>query len=155
MRRVNRTTVLVAATGLMLAGTVTKTLAGLEDDGVHLQAGFANGGHAWLELEDRNVVPAICFIWRNDLPQDGDGTESWILTRDGEEVVFLGVGDQWIDGETSGCEGVRDSDFREVFAHPEQYVVEFRVLENQGTPATPPVRSAPLQAHDGTSAGSG
>jgi hypothetical protein len=150
MRNGRRSTVILAGTGLVLVATVTKVLAGLEDDGVHLQAEFANGGHAWLELEDRNVVPAICFIWENDLPQDGDGVESWILTREGEEFLYLGTGDQWIDGETSGCEGVRDTDFRDVFAHADQYVVEFRVTEEQGTQATPPVRSLPLQPHDGT-----
>ena len=152
MRTAKRTTVIAAATGLALAATVTTTLAALDDDGVHLQAAWTNGGHAWLELEDENVVPAICFVWQNELPQDGDGIESWILTRDGEEVVFLGVGDQWIDGAASGCEGVRDADFRAVFANPDQYVVEFRVVEEQGTPATPPVHSGPLQPHDGASA---
>jgi hypothetical protein len=151
MRTWKKTTVVAAATGLALAATVTTTLAALDDDGVHLQAAWTNGGHAWLELEDENVVPAICFVWQNELPQDGDGIESWILTRAGTEVVFLGVGDQWIDGAASGCEGARDTDFREVFAHPEQYVVEVRVIEEQGTPATPPIHSTPLQPHDGAS----
>ena len=146
-----RMTVIAAATGLALAATVTTTLAALDDDGVHLQAAWTNGGHAWLELEDENVVPAICFVWQNELPQDGDGIESWILTRGGEEVVFLGVGDQWTDGAASGCEIVSDTEFRDVFAHPEQYVVEVRVIEEQGTPATPTIHSGPLQPHDGTS----
>jgi hypothetical protein len=151
MRITRRTTVVAAATGLALAATVTTTLAALEDDdGVHLQAAWANGGHAWLELEDRNVVPAICFIWQNDLPQDGDGIESRILTRDGTEVLSLGVGEQWIDGGASGCETVHDTDYRAVFEDPDQYAVEFRVLEDQGTPATPPVRSGPLGPHDGS-----
>ena len=149
MRSGKRTTIIAAATGLVLAATVTRTLAALDDDGVHLQAAWTNGGHAWLELEDENVVPVICFIWQNELPQDGDGIESRILTRDGTEVLSLGVGEQWIDGEASGCEQMRDADFRDVFADPGQYVVEFRVLEEQGTPATPPVRSGPLQPHDG------
>lgn len=144
-----RSTVIAAATGMALAATVTTTLAALEDDGVHLQAEWANGGRAWLELEDRNVVPVICFIWENELPQDGDGIESWIVTRDGEEVVFLGTGDQWIDGEASGCEGMHDTAFRDVVANPDEHLVEFRVREEQGTPATPPVRSGPLQPHDG------
>ena len=64
MRTGTRTTVIAAATGLALAATVTTTLAALDDDGVHLQAAWANGGHAWLELEDENVVPVICFVWR-------------------------------------------------------------------------------------------
>jgi hypothetical protein len=150
MRTWKRTTVVAAAAGLVLAGTVTKVLAGPDDDGAHLQAEFTSGGHAWVELEDRNAVPVICFVWQSDLPQDGDGIESWILTRDGEEVVFLGVGDQWVDGVASGCEGVRDTDFRDVFADPDQYVVESRVIEEQGTPATAPLRSKPLQPHEGT-----
>jgi len=150
-----RTTVIAAATGLALAATVTTTLAALDDDGVHLQAEWTNGGHAWLELEDRNVVPVICFVWQNELPQDGDGIESRILTRDGAEAVSLGVADQWIDGGASGCEIMQDGDFRDVFADPDQYVVEFRVLEEQGTPGTPPVRSGPLQSHDGASDTSG
>jgi hypothetical protein len=150
-----RTTLIAGATGLALAATVTTTLAALDDDGVHLQATWTNGGLAWLELEDENVVPAICFVWQNDLPQDGDGIESRILTRDGTEVLSLGVGEQWIDGQASGCESMRDAAFRDVFADPDRYVVEFRVLEEQGTPGTPPVRSEPLQPHDGTSDTSG
>jgi hypothetical protein len=155
MRSGKRTTVIAAATGLVLAATVTRTLAALDDDGVHLQATWTNGGLAWLELEDENIVPAICFVWQNELPHDGDGIESRILTRDGTEVVTLGVGEQWVDGEASGCEGMRDADFRDVFADPDQYIVEFRVLEDQGTPGTPPVRSGPLQPHDGSSDTSG
>jgi hypothetical protein len=150
MRSWTRTTVIAAATGLALAATVTTTFAALDDDGVHLQATWTNGGLAWLELEDENVVPAICFVWQNELPQDGDGIASRILTRDGTEVLPLGVGEQWIDGQASGCEVMRDAAFRDVFADPDRYVVEFRVLEEQGTPATPPVRSGPLQPHDGT-----
>ena len=149
MRSGKRTTVIAAATGLVLAATVTRTLAALDDDGAHLQAAWTNGGLAWLELEDENVVPAICFVWQNDLPQDGDGIESRILTRDGMEVLSLGVGEQWVDGGASGCEGMRDESFRDVFADPDQYVVELRVLEEQGTPATPPLRSRPLQPYDG------
>jgi hypothetical protein len=155
MRSGKRTTVIAAATGLVLAATVTRTLAALDDDGVHLQATWTNGGLAWLELEDENVVPVICFVWQNDLPQDGDGIESRILTRDGTEVVSLGVGEQWIEGKASGCEQMRDDAFRAVFADPDQYVVEFRVVEEQGTPGTPPVRSGPLQPHDGAADTSG
>jgi hypothetical protein len=42
-----------------------------------------------------------------------------------------------------------------VFTDPDQYIVEFRVLEEQGTPTTPPVSSGPLQPHDGSSGTSG
>jgi hypothetical protein len=151
MRTFSRTTVIAAATGVVLAATATKIVAAaLEPDGTHLRAQWTNGGEAWLELEDRNVRPVICFVWDNDLPQDGDAIESRILTRDGEEVVFLGIGEQWVEGAASGCEGMRNEDFRAVFADPGEYVVEFRVVENQGTPVTPPVRSGPLQLHDGS-----
>jgi hypothetical protein len=150
MRTLRRTTVIAAATGLALVATVTATLAAaLGPDGTHLRAEWSNGGEAWLELEDRNVAPVICFIWDNDLPQDGDGVESRILTRDGEEVVYLGTGDQWVEGAASGCEVMQDEDFRAVFADPGQYVVEFEVVEEQGTPATGAVHSGPLEAHDG------
>ncbi|MGK5114965.1 MULTISPECIES: hypothetical protein [unclassified Geodermatophilus] len=153
MRTWNRTTVIGAAAGLALAATATTTLAAaLADDGRHLEADFTNGGHAWLELEDRNVVPAICFVWDNDAPQDGDSIESRILTRDGAEAVYLGISDQWVDGGGSGCEVMReDQEFRDVFEDPDQYVVEVRVVENQGTPVTPPFRSGPLELTDGTS----
>ncbi|SFK97977.1 hypothetical protein [Geodermatophilus ruber] len=145
-----RTTVVTILAALGLVATVTRTLAALDDDGVHLRADWQNGGEAWLELEDRNALPVICFIWDNDAPQDGDGIESTILDRAGAEVVDLGIGDQWIDGSGSGCEVVRDDGFRDVFANPEEYVVEVRVVENQGTPVTPPLRSGPLEAHSGT-----
>src|SRR5829696_908802 len=151
-----RTTVIGAVAAFGLLATVTTTLAAaLEEDGVHLRAEWTNGGHAWLELEDRNVVPLICFVWDNEAPQDGDAIESRILTRDGAEVVDLGSGDQWIDGEAIGCESMRDEDFRDVFADPGQYVVEVKVVEDQGTPPTPPLVSGPLEPHDGTSDGSG
>ncbi len=151
----------VAAAGL--AAAVTATLAAaLEPDGVHLRGQWTSGGsHARLELEDRNVEPVICFVWENDLPQDGDGIASRILTRAGEEAVDLGVGDQWIDGAATGCEIPHDERFREVFADPGQYVVEVRVVEDQGTPATPPLTTGPLEPDGGgsvptsTSGGSG
>jgi len=147
-----RTTVIATAVTALSAATVTKTVAGpAEPDGAHLRAAWTvGGGEAWLELEDRNVLPAICFVWGNDLPQDGDGIASRILTRSGAEVVDLGVGDQWIEGGAEGCELMDDEDFRTVFADPGQYVVEVRVVEEQGTPATPPVRSGPLEPHDGS-----
>ncbi|MGY1639817.1 hypothetical protein ACI782_01630 [Geodermatophilus sp. SYSU D00703] len=145
-----RTTVVATLAALGLAATVTTTLAALDDDGVHLRADWQNGGEAWLELEDRNALPVICFIWDNDLPQDGDSIESVVLDRAGAEVVDLGIGDQWIDGSGSGCEVVRDEGFRDVFADPEEYVVEVHVVEEQGTPPTPPLRSGPLEAHDGS-----
>ena len=63
MRTWKRTTVVGALTAVGLATGVTATLAALEDDGVHLRADWQNGGEAWLELEDRNVLPVICFIW--------------------------------------------------------------------------------------------
>ena len=152
MRTFKRTTVIGAATGLVLVATATKIVAAaLEPDGSHLRAEWTNGGLAWLELEDRNVAPVICFVWDNELPQDGDAIESRILTRDGAEVVSLGIGEQWIEGAASGCEVMRNENFRAVFADPGGYVVEFEVVENQGTPATPPVHSGPLQSHDGSS----
>jgi hypothetical protein len=141
-----RTAIVGALTSVGLATGVTAILAALEDDGVHLRADWQNGGEAWLELEDRNALPVICFVWDNDLPQDGDGIASRILSRGGAEVVDLGIGDQWIDGSSSGCEVVRDEGFRDVFASPDQYVVEVVVVENQGTPVTPPLRSGPLRA---------
>jgi hypothetical protein len=147
----SRTTVIGTVAGVFLAATVTKTLAGpAEADGVHLRGSWSSGGgEASLELEDRNVLPAICFVWDNDLPQDGDGIESRILTRAGAEVVDLGTGDQWIDGAAAGCAVMRDERFRAVFADPGQYVVEVRVVEEQGTPATPRLLSGPLEAHQG------
>ena len=100
-------------------------------------------------LEDRNEEPAICFIWDNDAPQDGDGIESRILTRTGVEVVDLGTADQWMEGAGEGCEIPADDRYRDVFANPANYIVEFRVVENQGTPVTGPVRSGPLQLVSG------
>ena len=156
MHTVSRTTVVGTAAAIVVVATVTTTLAAaLEPDGVHLRGEFADGGHAWLELEDRNVVPAICFIWGSDRPDDGDGITSRILTRGGQEVVDLGIGDQWIDGSASGCELVDDERFREVFADPQEYVVEVRVVEEQGTPATPPLISGPLRHDSGGSGTSG
>ena len=118
--------------------------AGLSTDGTNLRAVWINGGEAQLELEDRNAEPSICFIWTNDAPQDGDSIASRILTRTGTLAVDLGTGDQWVDGYGSGCEIPRDDRYRDVFANPGKYVVEFEVVENQGTPRTAPVRSQPL-----------
>lgn len=143
--RRNTKTALVAVVALAASGTVAYA-ATYEPDGVNLKSQWVNGGEAKLELEDRNVEPAICFIWDNPAPQDGDSFESRILTRDGAQVVVdLGTADQWIDGAGEGCEIPRDDRYRDVFANPRDYVVEFRVVENQGTPPTPPVRSLPLE----------
>lgn len=152
MRRKNKNTSLAVAlvVGLGLAASTTAVYAlGADPDGTHLRGQWVNGGEAWLELEDRNVTPAICFIWDNSAPQDGDSIESRILTRGGLEVVHLGTGDQWIDGSAEGCSTPRDVRYRDVFANPGNYIVEFRVVENQGTPVTSPVRSGPLQLKSG------
>ena len=148
--RLTKKTVVGATLGLgVLVSGSAAVAASLEPDGVHLKAPFVNGGEAWLELEDRNVEPAICFIWDNPAPQDGDSFSSRILTRAGQEVVDLGTADQWVDGAGEGCELPKDDRYKQVFANPGDYVVEFRVVENQGTPATGPVRSGPLQKADG------
>jgi len=118
-------------------------------DGTNLRAPWINGGEAWLELEDRNVEPTICFIWDNDAPQDGDSIASRILTLTGTLAVDLGTGDQWIDGAGEGCEIPDNNRYRDVFANPARYVLEFRVVEDQGTPATSPVRSRPLERTSG------
>ena len=118
-------------------------------DGTNLRAQWINGGEAWLELEDRNVEPTICFIWDNDAPQDGDSIASRILTLTGTLAVDLGTGDQWIDGAGEGCEIPDNNRYRDVFANPARYVLEFRVVEDQGTPATSPVRSRPLERTSG------
>ena len=146
-----RTVPLVALSvglGVAVSATAIYALA-LEPDGIHLRAEWTNGGEAWLELEDRNQEPAICFIWDNDAPQDGDSIASRILTRTGAEVVDLWTADQWIHGAGEGCEIPRGNRYRDVFANPGNYVVEFRVVENQGTPATGPVRSGPLRLASG------
>jgi hypothetical protein len=98
-----------------------------------------------LELESRNPFPVICFVWRNPAPQDGDSIASRILTTGGAEVVDLGGSDQWIDGAGECCEIPTDDRYRDLFTNPGRYVVEFRVVESQGTPATGPLRSQPLQ----------
>jgi hypothetical protein len=151
MRTITRRRRLVAALAVTigLVTTASVAVAELQPDGVNLKSQWTNGGEAWLELEDRNVEPAICFIWENSVPQDGDSFASRILTRAGVEVVDLGTADQWVDGAGEGCEIPTDSAYRDVFAHPERYVVEFRVVENQGTPATPVLRSQPLQSASG------
>ena len=148
MRRPNRITPLTLAlvVGVGLAASTTAVYAaGAGADGTHLRGQWVNGGQSWLELEDRNVKPAICFIWENSTPQDGDSIESRILNRSGGEVVTLGTGDQWVSGSAKGCELPRDDRYLNVFAHPGNYIFEFRVVENQGTPPTSPVRSHPLQ----------
>ena len=136
----------VVATAAMAGPAVAAALA---PDGVHLKSQWTNGGKLEIELEDRNVEPMICFIWDNPVPQSGDGFASRILTRAGAEVVDLGTADQWIDGAGEGCEIPADERYRDVFARPGDYVVELQVVENQGTPATPPIRSQPLQAASG------
>ena len=144
--RLTRKTILTTALAAGLGLTATAAVAqSLEPDGIHLRASFAGGGAAEIELEDRNTRPAICFIWEADPPQDGDSIASRILTRAGAEVVDLGTGDQWVDGAGEGCEIPSDGRYREVFARPGDHVVEFRVVEEQGTAATGPVRSGPLQ----------
>ncbi|MGY1601978.1 hypothetical protein [Geodermatophilus sp. SYSU D00815] len=150
-----RTAVVGTLVAVGVVSGVTAGLAALQDDGVHLSAELEDGGHAWLELEDRNALPVVCFIWDSDAPQDGDSIHSAILDRAGAEVVDLGIGDQWVDGGASGCEVVRDDRFRDVFADPGEYVVEVVVVEEQGTPPTPPLRSGPLAPHDGTTTSSG
>src|SRR5919112_225716 len=131
------TSAVAAAVGLVVAGSATALYAlDLSVDGPQLRAQWLNGGEAWLELEDRNVEPTICFIWDNDAPQDGDSIASRVLTRTGTLVVDLGTADQWIDGAGEGCEIPRDSRYRDVFINPSNYLVEFRVVEDQGTPTT-------------------
>jgi len=137
------------AAGVVAASATAIYAVSLEPDGVVLRATWSDGGEGRLELEDRNVHPVICFVWDHEAPQDGDSTASRVLTRTGTEVLDLGTGDQWIDGSTEGCEIPRNSRYRDVFAHPSDYIVEFRVVENQGTPATAPVRSAPLRPDSG------
>jgi hypothetical protein len=146
-----RTAPAVALTvGIAIAGSATAIYAlALDPDGINLRAPWTNGGEAWLELEDRNVEPTICFLWDNDAPQDGDGIASRILTRAGTEVVDLGIGDQWINGAAHGCEIPASEAYRDVFANPGRYIVEFRVVEDQGTPLTGPVRSGPLRLASG------
>ncbi len=151
MRSLTTKSVLGAALGVALLGTATTALAAtaLEPDGRNLRSQWTSGGEVWLELEDRNVEPTICFVYDSAVPQDGDSFASRVLTRAGAEVVELGTSDQWIDGAGEGCEIPLDDRYRQVFANPGDHVVEFRVVEEQGTPATPPVRSGPLQRADG------
>jgi hypothetical protein len=136
---------MAVAVGIGVLASATMVYAvGLQSDGTHLRAQWTTGGDAWLELEDRNVEPTICFIWDNDVPQDGDSIASRILTRTGTVVVDLGTGDQWVDGSGSGCEIPRGDRYLDVFTNPGNYVVEFEVVENQGTARTGPLRSRPL-----------
>jgi hypothetical protein len=147
--RLTRTTAAGAVLGVGLVATASAAYAlSLEPDGVDLRAELP-GGVAKVELEDRNTRPAICFIWEAGAPQDGDSIASRILTRAGAEVVDLGSGDQWVDGAGEGCEIPKGDRYRDVFADPGSYVVEFRVVEEQGTPPTGPVRSGPLQRAEG------
>jgi hypothetical protein len=150
MRKLTNSIRLVAAlaVGLGLAASATAVYAAGagEPDGINLKSKFTNGGKAWLELEDRNIEPAICFIWDSKTPQDGDSFASRILTRSGVEVVDLGTGDQWVDGAGEGCEIPKDDRYRDVFANPGNYIVEFRVIEDQATPPTGAVRSEPLRS---------
>jgi hypothetical protein len=147
-RRTGPAVALAVAVGVAASAT-TIYAATLPADGTQLRAPWINGGEAWLELENRNVEPTICFIWDNDAPQDGDSFASRVLTRTGTVVVDLGTSDQWIDGAGEGCEIPRDTRYRDVFANPANYVVEFRVIENQGTPTTGAVRSQPLERVSG------
>lgn len=150
MGKRTRTSVIASALGLgLLAAATTAVAGGADADGTHLRSTFPSGGDASLELEDRNTEAAVCFIWDNDLPQDGDSFESRILTRAGVEVLDLGTADQWVDGAGEGCEVPPDDGYRAVFADPGSYVVEVRVVENQGTRATPPFRSGPLERASG------
>lgn len=151
MRRGKRTSLGAGVVvGLGLAASATAVYAASSaPDGIHLESQWANGGHAWLELEDRNVEPAICFIWDNPAPQDGDSFASRILTRGGVQVVDLGTADQWVEGAGEGCEIPTDERYRDVFANPGNYIVEFRVVENQGTPPTSEMRSQPLRRGSG------
>jgi hypothetical protein len=146
-----RTTPVLALTvGVAIAASAGAIYAaGLSTDGTHLRAQWTNGGEAWLELEDRNAEPTICFVWDNAAPQDGDSFASRILTRTGTLVVDLGTADQWIDGAGEGCEIPRDTRYRDVFADPGNYVVQVQVVENQGTPVTGPLQSRPLQRASG------
>ena len=141
----------VAATvslGLLVSATAAHA-ADLRAAPVSLKSAWTNGGDAALELESRNLFPVVCFVWRNPAPQDGDSIASRILTTGGAEVVDLGGSDQWIEGAAEGCEIPIDERYRDVFTNPGRYVVEFRVVENQGTPPTAPVRSQPLQPASG------
>lgn len=145
-----RTTLPLSALALGVSVTATAAVAAsLEPDGVHLRAPFVSGGQAHLELEDRNTRPAICFVWDSPVPDDGDSLLSRILTRDGAQVVHLGTGDQWIDGAGEGCEIPTDDRYRDVFTDPSRYVVEVRVVEEQGTRPTTPIRSEPLERSSG------
>jgi hypothetical protein len=78
-----RTVPAVAMTVALLTAASTSTIhaEGISADGINLRAPWRNGGEAWLELENRNVEPTICFLWDNDAPQDGDSVASRILTH--------------------------------------------------------------------------
>lgn len=138
-----------AALAVLLAAGAGVALAADEDpDGVSLRADLP-GGRAELELEARNVEPAVCFIWRTDALRDGDTVGSRVLTRSGQLVLDLGVGDQVVEGSASGCEIPLSSAYREVFARPGDHVVEVRVVQQPGAAARPAVRSGPLEESSG------
>jgi len=147
--RTRRRLVVATVVSLGLVASATAAYAAAQPEPVSLKASWVNGGAVSLELEPWNVQPVICFVWQNPAPQDGDTIASRILTVGGAEVVDLGGSDQWIDGAGEGCEIPADDRYRDVFANPGRYVVEFRVVENQGTPPTGPVRSQPLQLASG------
>ena len=134
-----------AALAVLLAAGAGAAGAGAEDpDGTTLRAEFASGD-AELELEDRNVEPAVCFIWGSDALRDGDTLSSRVLTRDGRQVLDLGAGDQLVEGSASGCEIPLSDAYRQVFARPGDHVVEVRVVEQADARPRPVLRSGPLE----------
>jgi hypothetical protein len=137
--------VLGTGLALVLAGTAGLALGGTEDaDGTSLRGRFADG-EVELELEDRNVEPAVCFILEHEGLDDGDTVATRVLDRAGVVVLQLGSGDQVVESSASGCEIPLDDGYRAVFADPGSYVVETRVVEEQGTPPTPVLRSGRLE----------
>ena len=64
---------LVAVATLAATGTIAYA-ATFEPDAINLQSQWTNGGSAKLELEDRNTEPAVCFVWDNPAPQDGEAS---------------------------------------------------------------------------------
>ena len=50
---------------------------GLEPDGVHLRAEWPNGGEAWLELEDRNVLAGdLLHLGQRPAPMTGTASRA-------------------------------------------------------------------------------
>lgn len=129
-----RTLLAISITAAVLA-TGGAIATAESNDGVNVKGQFANGGAAQLELEARNVEPMICFIFDNPAPADGAAIHSGIrsvATR--AEVIDLGTGDQWVDGAGHGCQIPADAGAaRAIFAHPQDYYVQFEVVEAQGT----------------------